>query len=72
MVGLSTSAGAFLAFGITPLAAAPSANADEFDVAVEPILNSLLNRPGMSGDSTSWERWGHVRWFVEEVSAGAA
>ena len=31
-----------------------------------------LNRPGMSGDSTSWEGWSHVRWFVEEVSAGAA
>src|SRR5271166_7202586 len=25
-----------------------------------------LNRPGMSGDSTSWEGWSHVRWFVEE------
>jgi 2-polyprenyl-3-methyl-5-hydroxy-6-metoxy-1,4-benzoquinol methylase len=31
-----------------------------------------LNRPGMSGDSTPWEGWSHVRWFVEEVSAGAA
>jgi hypothetical protein len=31
-----------------------------------------LNRPGMSGDSTSWEGWSHVRWFIEEVSAGAA
>jgi hypothetical protein len=31
-----------------------------------------LNRPGMSGDSTSWEGWSHVRWFVEEVPAGAA
>ena len=31
-----------------------------------------VNRPGMSGDSTSWEGWSHVRWFVEEVSAGAA
>src|SRR3982074_2436878 len=31
-----------------------------------------MNRPGMSGDSTSWEGWSHVRWFVEEVSAGAA
>ena len=30
------------------------------------------NRPGMSGDPTSWEGWSHVRWFVEEVSAGAA
>jgi transposase len=25
----------------------------------------------MSGDSTSWEGWSHVRWFVEEVPAGA-
>jgi hypothetical protein len=32
----------------------------------------FVNRPGMSGDSTSWEGWSHVRWFVEEVSAGAA
>ena len=31
-----------------------------------------LNRPGMSGDLTSWEGWSHVRWFVEEVPAGAA
>ena len=31
-----------------------------------------MNRPGMSGDSTSWGVWSHVRWFVEEVSAGAA
>ncbi|RYA07145.1 transport acessory protein MmpS, partial [Mycobacterium tuberculosis] len=26
-----------------------------------------LNRPGMSGDSSSWKGWGHVRWFIEEV-----
>jgi hypothetical protein len=26
----------------------------------------------MSGDSISWEGWSHVRWFVEEVPAGAA
>jgi len=32
----------------------------------------IVNRPGMSGDSTSWEGWSHVRWFVEEVPAGAA
>jgi hypothetical protein len=31
-----------------------------------------LNRPGMSGDSSCWEGWSHVRWFVEEVPAGAA
>lgn len=32
----------------------------------------FLNRPGMSGDSSSWKGWGHVRWFIEEVPAGAA
>ncbi|KBC30542.1 hypothetical protein AO76_03231, partial [Mycobacterium tuberculosis M2086] len=32
----------------------------------------LVNRPGMSGDSSSWKGWGHVRWFIEEVPAGAA
>jgi hypothetical protein len=36
------------------------------------VYTAQLNRPGMSGDSTSWEGWSHVRWFVEEVSAGAA
>ncbi|KAN85181.1 hypothetical protein Z587_04034, partial [Mycobacterium tuberculosis Wt 21419] len=29
-----------------------------------------VNRPGMSGDSSSWKGWGHVRWFIEEVPAG--
>ncbi|MFV4133326.1 hypothetical protein ACNJPP_20815 [Mycobacterium tuberculosis] len=37
--------------------------------AVAPLS---LNRPGMSGDSSSWKGWGHVRWFIEEVPAGAA
>jgi starch synthase len=31
-----------------------------------------VNRPGMSGDSNSWEGWSHVRWFIEEVPAEAA
>ncbi len=35
-------------------------------------LNGVVNRPGMSGDSSSWKGWGHVRWFIEEVPAGAA
>ena len=38
----------------------------------QPNSREVVNRPGMSGDSTSWEGWSHVRWFVEEVSAGAA
>ncbi|KAO58100.1 hypothetical protein AI84_04046, partial [Mycobacterium tuberculosis MD19591] len=36
------------------------------------VLCVPLNRPGMSGDSSSWKGWGHVRWFIEEVPAGAA
>lgn len=35
-------------------------------------LRIVVNRPGMSGDSSSWKGWGHVRWFIEEVPAGAA
>ncbi|KCO36268.1 hypothetical protein X125_03878 [Mycobacterium tuberculosis BTB07-325] len=37
-----------------------------------PRLEDIVNRPGMSGDSSSWKGWGHVRWFIEEVPAGAA
>ncbi|MGO9548591.1 MAG: hypothetical protein ACLPRW_03680, partial [Mycobacterium sp.] len=40
-MGWGTSAGAVLAFGLGPLAAAPVAHADEFDLIVEPIINSL-------------------------------
>lgn len=36
------------------------------------FVTRLMNRPGMSGDSSSWKGWGHVRWFIEEVPAGAA
>ncbi|KAN39157.1 hypothetical protein AJ21_01783, partial [Mycobacterium tuberculosis MD16265] len=37
-----------------------------------PLSGLRMNRPGMSGDSSSWKGWGHVRWFIEEVPAGAA
>nr|WP_128882567.1 helix-turn-helix transcriptional regulator [Mycobacterium tuberculosis] len=40
--------------------------------ALAQMLEISLNRPGMSGDSSSWKGWGHVRWFIEEVPAGAA
>lgn len=42
MVGLGSGAGAVLAFGLGPLAAAPPAHADEFDVIIDPIINSLI------------------------------
>src|SRR3984893_2211698 len=42
VLGAGTTAGAVLAFGMTPLAAAPAAHADEFDVIIDPIINSIL------------------------------
>src|SRR3984885_6996484 len=45
-LGLGGSAGAFLAFGLTPLAglaAAPQAHADGLDAILDPILNSILS-----------------------------
>src|SRR3984893_7358969 len=41
VLGAGTTAGAFLAFGMTPLAAAPAAHADAVDVIIDPIINSL-------------------------------
>ena len=42
MLGAGTTAGAFLAFGMTPLATSPAAHADVFDVIIDPIINSIL------------------------------
>ena len=41
-LGLGGSAGAFLAFGLGPMAAAPPAHADGLDVIIDPIINSIL------------------------------
>ncbi|OWG24228.1 hypothetical protein B9D06_22060 [Mycobacterium tuberculosis] len=49
----------------------PAANKKAI-IAVAHKLIVIMNRPGMSGDSSSWKGWGHVRWFIEEVPAGAA
>src|ERR1700739_3231959 len=40
VVGLSTSASAFLTFGLMPLATAPAAQADQLDVILDPLINS--------------------------------
>src|SRR5580693_6727292 len=45
-LGLGGSAGAFLAFGLSPLASlasAPQAHADGLDAIIDPILNSILS-----------------------------
>lgn len=46
VVGLSGGAGAFLALGLAQLAAAPTAQADEFDAIVEPIINAIIGSLG--------------------------
>jgi endoglycosylceramidase len=40
-LGLGVTAGAFFAFGLSPLVTAPAASADEFDVIVDPIISAL-------------------------------
>ena len=43
VVGFSTSAGAFLAFGLGPLAGAPSAKADVFDDILDLVVGSAAS-----------------------------
>jgi len=43
VAGLATAAGAFLGAAMTPLASAPVAHADGFDVVIDPIVNSTAN-----------------------------
>ena len=68
VVGLIASASAFLAFGMTPLAMTPSAHADEFDVIVDPIINSIssidptlgTDLTAVLGDFTTSSGWDSV------------
>src|SRR5947199_2889665 len=56
VVGLTGAAGAALAFGIGPLAAAPLASADEFDAIIDAVAASIagLGDPVIGADlSTS-------------------
>src|SRR5271156_4484624 len=54
VVGLIASAGAFLAFGMTPSDMTPSAHADEFDLIIEPIINSISSiDPTLGTDLTA-------------------
>jgi hypothetical protein len=68
VVGLIASAGALLAFGMTPLAMTPSAHADEFDVIIDPIINAIssidptlgTDLTGALGDFTTSSGWDSV------------
>jgi endoglycosylceramidase len=45
------SAGALFAFGMTPFVSPPAANADEFEVILDPIINSIASiDPGLATD----------------------
>src|SRR5581483_1265902 len=53
-VGLIASAAAFLAFGVIPSAMTPSAHADEFELIVDPIINSISSiDPALGTDLTA-------------------
>jgi len=68
VVGLIASVGAFLAFGMTPLAMTPSAHADEFELIIDPVINSISSidpTPGTDltaalGDFTTSSGWDPV------------
>ncbi|MGA8545761.1 MAG: PGRS repeat-containing protein, partial [Mycobacterium sp.] len=65
-------AGAFFAFGMSPLVTAPAAHADEFELILEPILNSLSSiDPGLATEvstlATSFDPT-----FAAESAAAAA
>ena len=54
VVGLIASAGAFLAFGMTPFGMTPLAHADEFELIVDPIINSISSiDPTLGTDLTA-------------------
>ena len=40
-IGTGSAIGAFLAFGMTPLASAPQAHADEIELILDPIISAL-------------------------------
>ena len=46
VVGLSSGVGAFLTLGLGPLANAPKATADEFDVVIDQVLNAITGSLG--------------------------
>lgn len=53
-VGATSTVGAFLAIGLAPLATAPSVRADELDIILDPIIDSLASvDPTLGSDVTA-------------------
>lgn len=49
LAGLGSAAGAVVALGLAPLAAAPPAQADDFDVIIDPIVNAIAGGDDLAG-----------------------
>jgi len=49
LAGVGSAAGAVVALGLAPLAAAPPAQADDFDVIIDPIVNAIAGGDDLAG-----------------------
>ncbi|WP_067974356.1 PGRS repeat-containing protein [Mycolicibacter icosiumassiliensis] len=55
VIGSGGAAGAFVAFGLSPLAAAPPARADELDLMLDPVIDSLSSiDPTLGAQVSAW------------------
>ena len=71
VVGLSSGIGALLALGMTPLATAPTAKADEFDAILEPIINAITGSLGdVAAGSAALPELGSLGLGATESTAG--
>src|SRR5699024_7080242 len=55
MAGLGTAVGAFLAAAVTPLATAPPADADIFDVLIDPVIDPIAGVLANAADPLAWD-----------------
>jgi hypothetical protein len=73
VVGLSSGVGALLALGMTQLAAAPTAKADEFDAILDPIINSVTSSLGdLAAGSAAVPELGSVALGATESMSAAS
>ncbi|MGB6205575.1 MAG: hypothetical protein WBF82_01200, partial [Mycobacterium sp.] len=70
-MGLGTSAGAFLAFGLGPLAAAPSAKADVFDDILDMALGSAAGSALTAVNPTDFVDPGVLNGLLADLSTPA-
>jgi hypothetical protein len=72
-VGLTGAISAFLMFGLGPLANLPKANADEFDVVIDQVLNAISGSLGdMAAGWAAVPELGSLGVSAADVGSGAA